>query len=249
VHWWCTYCHGLTLFAIMLRTVWIIFTKRLTPFAMMLRSVSLPWRCLSPLLACHRQCPSPLLALLVLLFSCLVVAPHCLLLLLSVPLMVPPSSFVVAMLVFPLLVPLPGHATTSWYPPITPPTGSGGGLSCPLPGSAPSLHERSGAGSVQWMCTSKGPYLGGIPKTFQTLSLTLAWLIGTSDDFDAFFVSTMALSLNWWLQVTIVVFFLLWISLHPMWIFLVPPSLPAAAMPLDGDHSSLEWAQSTYWAG
>ena len=134
-----------------------------------------------------------------------------------------------------------GHATTSRYPPITPPTGSGGGLSRPLPGSAPSLHERSGAGPVQWMCTSKGPYLGGIPKTFKTLSLTL-----DSDDFDAFFRFYNGL-------VTQLVVAGYHRRLLPSLDYIAPdvdlsrsPVL-ASCMPLDGDHSSLEWAQSTYW--
>jgi hypothetical protein len=72
--------------------------------------------------------------------------------------------------------------STSRYPVPSALCTSSGGVHRSTPGTANSYHELTGSGPVNWMNSSKGPYLDGVQKTFKTISISLV-----SDGFDDFF--------------------------------------------------------------
>ena len=131
--------------------------------------------------------------------------------------------------------------TPSRYPGAVPLSSSSGGMSRPSPGTAASFHEISTAGTVNWMVTEKGPYGGGIQKTFKHFSFNLS-----SDGFDDFFRFYNGIIT----QLSIA-------SYHRR---LLPPldliagdadltrsPVDSSCMPLAGTHCLTEWSQSAYW--
>jgi hypothetical protein len=130
---------------------------------------------------------------------------------------------------------------TSRYPAPSPPRSLSGGMSRALPGSAPSFHELAQSGAINWMLTDKGPYLGGVQKTFKTLSISLV-----TDGFDDFFRFYNGIITQ--------------LSLSDFHCRLLPPlnriapdvdlcrsPVNATCMPLSGDHCLAEWSQAAYW--
>jgi hypothetical protein len=133
---------------------------------------------------------------------------------------------------------------TSRYPAPSPLRSSSGGMSRTLPGSAPSFHELAQSGAINWMLTDKGPYLGGVQKTFKMISISLV-----TDGFDDFFrfyngiITQLSLS-----------GFHRGRRLLPSLDQRIAPDVDlcrspvnASCMPLSGAHCLSEWSQAAYW--
>jgi hypothetical protein len=98
-----------------------------------------------------------------------------------------------------------------------------------------------GSGTVKWMLSDKGPYLGGVQKTFKTLSISLV-----TDGFDDFFRFYNGIITQ--------------LSLADSHRRLLPSleriasdvdlcrfPVDASCMPLSGDYCLTEWSQPSYW--
>jgi hypothetical protein len=130
---------------------------------------------------------------------------------------------------------------TSRYPLPSPLRSSSGGMSRALPGSAPSFHELAQSGAINWMLTDKGPYLGGVQKTFKTISISLV-----TDGFDDFFhfyngIITQLSPSGFHRR--------LLPSLDRIApdVDLCRSPVKASCMPLSGAHCLAEWSQAAYW--
>jgi hypothetical protein len=115
-------------------------------------------------------------------------------------------------------------------------------MSRALPGSAPSFHELAQSGAINWMLTDKGPYLGGVQKTFKTISISLV-----TDGFDDFFrfcngiITQLGLSgFHRRLLPSLD-------RIAPDHVDLCRSSVNASCMPLSGTHCLSEWSQAAYW--
>ena len=114
-------------------------------------------------------------------------------------------------------------------------------MSRALPGSAPSFHELAQPGVTNRMLTDKGPYLGGVQKTFKTISISL--VTNGFDDFFRFYNGIITqLSLSGFHH-----------CLLPSLDRIAPDvdlcrfPVNASCMPLSGVHCLAEWSQAAYW--
>jgi hypothetical protein len=131
--------------------------------------------------------------------------------------------------------------STGHYPLASPLRSSSGGMSRVLPGNASSFHELPNYGAVNWMSVSKGPYLGGVQKTFKTLSISLF-----SDGFDDFFRFYNGLIT----QLSLAGYhrrLLPSLELIASDVDLCQSPVNAACMPISDEHCLAEWSQSAYW--